>query len=187
MPNCRNEVNGRCGQRSRDLQQATLGKGQAAIVAHDAMIEHADIDQCQRLTQPARDELIGLTGFGHPRRMIVREYYRSRVATQGLLDHLTRMHARAIYRAAKQFIEGDQSMTIVEVQTAKQLIRLIAQAGDEKAMGGSRGVEQRAGAQRLGVVSARQFERGLQTTVPGRTQAAQRQQRCPVSAEQLPQ
>ena len=55
------------------LKQPALGKREAAVVANDAMVEDADIDQRQSFAKPAGDELVGLAGFGNPGRMVVRD------------------------------------------------------------------------------------------------------------------
>jgi hypothetical protein len=50
--------------------EPALGERQAAVVGHDQMIEHADVDQLQCLAQAPRDEFIGVTGLGDAGRML---------------------------------------------------------------------------------------------------------------------
>ena len=50
--------------------------------------------------------------------MIVREDYGSRVVKQGLPQDLPRMHAGAVDRAAEELLEGNEPVTVIEVQTA---------------------------------------------------------------------
>ena len=77
------------------------------------MIEHADIDQRQRIAQAVGDQFVGLAGFRDARGMIVREDHRRCIAAQRLLDDLAGMDARAIDRAAEQLNEGDEPVAIV--------------------------------------------------------------------------
>ena len=51
-------------------KKSRFGKTERLGPRDNQMIEHPNIDQRQRLTQPARDEFIGLTGFGHSRRVL---------------------------------------------------------------------------------------------------------------------
>src|SRR5580698_7722215 len=111
---------GRAGSR---LDQSPLCKREAAVVGHDEVIEHTDVDQLQRLAQAARDELIGMAGLGDSGGVVVREDDGGRVAGECLLHHLARMHAGAVDGAAKQFLESDQPVPVVQVQTAEQLVR----------------------------------------------------------------
>ena len=54
------------------------------VVAHDQVIEHADIDERERVSQPASDEFVGLRGFGDARWVIVREDERGCVVLKRL-------------------------------------------------------------------------------------------------------
>ena len=79
------------------------------------MIEQADVDQGERFLDALGDQFVGLTRFRDAGRVIVRDDDRGGIALQSQLDDLARMHAGAVDRAAKQLIEGDQAMAIVEV------------------------------------------------------------------------
>ena len=46
-------------------KQSPLGEGRAAVVAHDQVVEHADVDEGERVLQAMRYELVGLAGLGH--------------------------------------------------------------------------------------------------------------------------
>jgi len=46
------------------LHKTAFRERQAAVIRHDHVIEHADVDQLQRLAQPARDQLVRLAGLG---------------------------------------------------------------------------------------------------------------------------
>jgi hypothetical protein len=50
--------------------------------------------------------------------VVMREYQRRRVVQQGLPQHLSRVHAGPIDSAAKQLFEGNQPVTVIEVQAA---------------------------------------------------------------------
>ena len=45
------------------LKKSPFRERQTAVVADDQMIEHADVDQRERIAQSARDEFVGLTGL----------------------------------------------------------------------------------------------------------------------------
>ena len=48
-------------------EQPTFRERQAAVVADDEVIQHADVDQRERIAQTARDELVCLAGLGDAR------------------------------------------------------------------------------------------------------------------------
>jgi hypothetical protein len=98
------------------LNRSTLRQRHTRPVAHDDVVQQADVNQ--RLTHALGDQLIGLTGFGHPRRVIVRDDDRRRVAGQCLLDDFLGVDARPVDRAAKQLVERDQRMAVLQVQAA---------------------------------------------------------------------
>ena len=79
------------------------------------MIEQADVDQRERLFDTLGDQLIGLTRLGNSGRMVVCDDHGGGVPLQSLLDHLARMHARPVDRAAEQLFEVDQTVTVVEL------------------------------------------------------------------------
>ena len=95
-----------------------LSKRQATVIGDDHVIEHADVHQLQGFAQPARDQLVGVTGFGDAGRMVMRQDDRRGIARQRLLHDLARMHAGAVDSAAEQLIESDQPMPVVQVQAA---------------------------------------------------------------------
>ena len=115
----------------------------------------------------------------------MRQDDRSGVASQGLLDDLAGMDAGAVDGAAEQLVEGYQAVAIIEVQTAKQFVRLVAEPRDEEAVRGGRGIEQRAAAQGFGIVAAGQFERRLQPAITRYAQPRGGQERRAVGAQQF--
>jgi hypothetical protein len=79
------------------------------------MIEQANVDQRERFLDALGDQLVGLTRFGDAGRVVVRNDDGGGVALQGQLDDFSRMHARAVNRAAKQFLELNQAMALVQL------------------------------------------------------------------------
>ena len=55
------------------LQEPALRKRDDGIAGHDRVVEHPYVNQCQRVTNAVRDELVGLRGFGNPRGAVVEE------------------------------------------------------------------------------------------------------------------
>src|ERR1700751_1841363 len=85
-------------------QQAVLAEREAHAIADDKVIEHADVDQRQRLFQPSRDELVRLARLEHARGVVVREDHRGGVVSERLAQHLPWMDAGAIDGAAEQLL-----------------------------------------------------------------------------------
>lgn len=54
------------------LQKPPLCERQTHSVTDDEVIENADINECQRIFQPLRDELIRGTGLSDSRGVVVR-------------------------------------------------------------------------------------------------------------------
>ena len=55
------------------LQEPALRKRDDGIAGHDRVVEHPYVNQCQRVTNAVRDDLVGLRGFGNPRGAVVEE------------------------------------------------------------------------------------------------------------------
>src|SRR6266581_5013221 len=55
------------------LQEAALGERHGATSRDDEMIEHLDVDECERGFQRSREDLVGVARLGDARRMVVRE------------------------------------------------------------------------------------------------------------------
>jgi len=104
--------------------------------------------------------------------------------TQGLTQYFARMHAGAIDGAAEQFFKGDETMAVVEVQAAEDLIGAVPQLGREEAPGVCRASQCRAGAQRRGVVAAGELQRRLHQCDTGGPQAGRGEAALPVCREQ---
>jgi hypothetical protein len=96
--------------------------------------------------------------------------------SQGLPDDLARVHARAIDGAAEQLLEGNQTVTRIEIETAEDLEGSISELRNQKARGLPRRVQRPTGAQFGGVVTSGEFERGGQPS--GRSVAVTLRQRA---------
>ncbi len=59
----------------------------------DEMVEHADVHQGQRIRQPPGECAVGLAGFGHSARVVMRKYQRGGIVRQCALDDFTRVDA----------------------------------------------------------------------------------------------
>ena len=56
------------------------------------------------------------------------------VHRQGLFDDLTWIDAGAVYGAAKQLLKKNNSVPVVEIQAAEQLVRQVTQPGGQKSL-----------------------------------------------------
>ena len=166
------------------LQEPPFGEGETGAITHDEVVEDPDVEQRQRIAQSPGDELVRLACLGDARRMVVREDHCGRIVRECLPHHFARVHARAVDRAAKEFVEGDQAMAVVEVQAAEHLVRPVAQLGDEELRRVARRVQHRHRAQLLLVVPPGDFERGLQAAPAGKTHAAQPAAGLPIGGEE---
>src|SRR5690606_34965226 len=109
------------------------GEGDAGRIAHHEVVEHPDIDEGERAFQAAGDDLVGLARLGDPGRVVVGQDQRGGVLGERALDDLARVHAGAIDRAAKQFLERNHAVTIVQVQATEYFVRQVPQPRPEKA------------------------------------------------------
>src|ERR1700722_12588661 len=85
----------------RELYKSSFRQRHTRTVADDDVIQKANVHEAQRLLDSLSNQFIGLAGLGDTRRMIVSDDHGGRVALQGELDDLARMHAGAVDRAAK--------------------------------------------------------------------------------------
>ena len=58
------------------------------------MIEHLDVDECERGFQRSREDLVGVARLGDARRMVVREDHRGGIVLERAFHDLARIHAR---------------------------------------------------------------------------------------------
>ncbi len=119
------------GGRIRRLDPPILGHRQRITVTDDEMVEHSHIDQLHRLLQTLGQRPVGRARLGVSRGVVVAQDQRRRVVRQGALDHLARMNAGGVDRAAKQDLECQDPMPGIEEQTRKHLVGLMPQHGLE--------------------------------------------------------
>ncbi len=100
-----------------DLARAAVER-HARAVPDDHVIEQADVDEREGVVDALGDQLVGLARLRDTGRVIVRNDHGGRVPPQRLLDDPAREYVRAVDRAAKQFLELNHAMAIVEVETA---------------------------------------------------------------------
>lgn len=70
-----------------------LGKRVHQGPGHHEMIEHADIDQGQRLAQRVGEAQVGLARLRRAGRVVVRQQDVGGIASQCFLDHFARVYA----------------------------------------------------------------------------------------------
>ena len=149
-----------------------LREGLADPVADDQVVHQPDIDQRQGLLQPAGNLLVGQAGLRHAGRVVMGDDDRSCVAGQGLFDDLPGVDVGRVQRAPEQLVERDDPAAVVEPQAAKDLVGEVAQAHLQEFPRCLGVVQRQPRPQRLLVVPAGQFQRGLQDDVPRRAQPA---------------
>jgi hypothetical protein len=121
------------------------------------VVEKANIDQFEGRFQPSRDALVGLTGFRYTRRVVVSEDNGGGVDGEGLFYDFARVYRGPVDRAAKQFVETQDTVPVVEKQAAKHLVPEVAHTGFQKGLGIGRAADRLADRQRLRIVAAGQF------------------------------
>src|SRR6202162_6030259 len=146
-------------------KQPSFCERHAGPVAYDEVIQYADVDKREGILESARDELVRSAGFRYARRMVVREDHGRSVMREGLLHHLTRMHAGAVDRAAEQFFEGNQAVAVIKVQTAEHLKGAVAQLRREKGAGGLRRAHDGTEAKGFAIVTSAKLEGRLHDAV----------------------
>jgi len=95
-----------------------LAEGEAHPIADDEMIEDTHVEECERLLQPPRDELIRLARLEDSRGVVVGEDHGGGIVAQGLPQHLARVDAGAIDGAAEELLERNETVAVVEIETA---------------------------------------------------------------------
>lgn len=78
------------------LEKAALGKRKCLPRTYDQVIKRADVDERERIAQPARDEFVGLARFRYTARVVVRKNHRRRVMAQRALYDFAGVNAGAI-------------------------------------------------------------------------------------------
>ena len=115
--------------RGRGLEQASIGQRHAGAVADNEVIQQPHVDQIERILDPARNELIGLTWFGHSGRVVMGQDYRCGIALERLFHDLAGVDGGIVDRAAKQLIKSQHPVAIVQKQAAEHLMGPIPEPG----------------------------------------------------------
>lgn len=84
------------------------------MTGYNEVIEHANIDQCQRLLEAARERFVGRRRLGDTGRMIVRKNNSRRIMPQRPLDNFPWINAGLRQRPAKQLFRRQQTMLRVK-------------------------------------------------------------------------
>src|ERR1700722_9326672 len=98
-----------------------LREGEAALVGDNDVIQHPDVHQGQCLAQAPGNQLIRLARLADAGRMGMRQNERHRIVSERLTHYFSRMHVSAVGSTAKQLLKGDQSMVVVQEETAEDL------------------------------------------------------------------
>jgi hypothetical protein len=101
----------------------------------------------------------------------VRQDHRRRIAGQGALDHLTRVHAGLADGAGEQRVQADQPVLVVEKQHGKHLVLQPAQVQLQVILDHLRRIEHRRVGQPLGQRPAGHLDHRRQFGPLGRAQA----------------
>src|SRR6266699_2539170 len=96
------------------LQEAALGERHGATSRDDEMIEHLDVDECERGFQRSREDLVGVARLGDARRMVVREDHRGGIVLERAFHDLARIDARLRQSAAQKLFRRDYAVLRVE-------------------------------------------------------------------------
>src|SRR5215469_17431253 len=100
--------------------------------------------------------------------MVVGEDHRRRVVQQYLPQHLARVHAGAVDRAAEELLEGNEPMAVIEIEAAEYFVGAITQLGHEKGAGRVRCCERRSKSQRFAEMASCELQRRFEYRVAGR-------------------
>lgn len=95
-------------------EQSTFSERDALAARDHEVIQHAHINQCQCITQPAGEHFIRTAGFSDTRRVVVKEDYGGGVHLQGLLHHNPWVNRRTVDGALEQFAQRDDPVPVVE-------------------------------------------------------------------------
>ena len=85
------------------LQQAHFGHGHGLALADDQVIEHAHVDETNRIGNARCDGSVGGARLGNAGGMIVGQDDRGAVEFQAAPDDFTRMYLGGIHRTEEQF------------------------------------------------------------------------------------
>ena len=92
------------------------------------MIEDADIYNMEGVFYSLGDIPVGLTWFGHARRVVVRQNTGGGIAFEGGFNDLSRMDACPVNSAPEQLIESNNAVPVVEPENGEDLMFQMAEA-----------------------------------------------------------
>lgn len=129
------------------------------------MIEHPHVDIGKNAHQALGQRDVRLRGLGHSGRVIVRENDGGGIVAQRRAQDLARVHRRAVDSAARQHLESQYAVAVIEPDGSELLLRMVAKAGSQEGACVLGATERVAGLHLLGEVPARQLQHRLQLRV----------------------
>lgn len=126
------------------------------------MVQQPDVDEFQRRPDAAGDALVRLARFRNSRRVVVGEDYGRRVDLQGLFDDFPGVDAGAVDRAAEQLLERQDTMPVIQIKAAEQLMREVPEFRHQKCFGIGRTADGVPDWQGLFVIAPCEFRYGLE-------------------------
>lgn len=88
-------------------QESTFSEREFASLTDDQMIQDANVQERERVTQALRDELVRLAGLRHPGGVIVKQDHCGRVGLEDDACDFARMHRGTIYGASEEHFRAD--------------------------------------------------------------------------------
>ena len=82
-----------CRKHAWLLELPVFGEGMDLPSCHHKVVEHAHIDQRQRLHQRTRQQQVRFAGVRRAGRVVVRQNYAGRIVLQRLFHHFAWIHA----------------------------------------------------------------------------------------------
>jgi hypothetical protein len=171
----------------RRLQQSTTCQRGGLGTANDQVIEQPDIDQLEGRLQAPGDAFVGLAGFGNAGRMIVGKDNSGGIDRQRLLYNLARIDTGAVDRAAKQFIEAQHPMPVVEIQAAEHFVPEVANLRVQEGLRVRGALNCGADRQRLCEVTSCKLRQGAKQLASHAADALFGRERSRVGMQQLAQ
>jgi hypothetical protein len=108
------------------LDQAVFRKGEATGLSDDEVVQYPHIHERQGILQAPGNGFVRLAGLHDAGRVVVGQDHRRRIVSQGLSRDLLDVYGGAIRRAAKELLEGNQPVTVVEVEAAEHLVGAVS-------------------------------------------------------------
>ncbi len=122
-------------------QKPPLGEADDALTPDHQMVEDADVDKLKGLFEPLRERFVRAAGFGVARGVVVHQDYRRGIMGQGALHDFARVDGGAVDGAAKQLLEGERAMAIVEEECAEDFVLKSRESRTQEVLGIARGAK----------------------------------------------